>query len=53
MRNNDYISNLEIEINELNSLIEFCKENNYSKKIIFTLTSLLIKKRDKLLDLIK
>lgn len=49
----NYIVNLENEIKELNILIEFCKENNYSKSIIFSLTSLMIKKRDRFLKLVK
>lgn len=47
------IEAMEKEINEIQLLIQFSKDNYFSKKIIFTLTSILIQKRERLYDFIK
>lgn len=49
----DLIESMEKEINEIQVLIQFCKDNYFSEKIIFTLTSILIQKRDRLYDFTK
>lgn len=49
----DIIESMEKELKEIQLLIQFAKNNNFSKKIIFILTSILIQKRDRLYDFIK
>lgn len=43
----DFIESMEKELKEMQLLIQFAKDNYFSEKIIFTLTSILIQKRDR------
>lgn len=48
----DLIISLENDIKQLEILIKFCKDNNFNNSIIFSLTSIVIKKKDILLKLL-
>jgi len=47
------IESMEKELKEIQVLIQFSKDNNFSEKIIFTLTSILVQRRDRLYDFTK
>ena len=49
----DLIESMEKELKEMQVLIQFSKDNNFSEKIIFTLISILIQKRDRFYDFTK
>lgn len=52
MQNNNDIKDLEEEINQIDNLLNYCKENKYSNRIIFILTALRIKRKESLQKLL-
>ena len=50
---NDYVEELERQVKDLEKLLSYCKENNIDKNIVFVITALSVKKKDKLIKLIK